>query len=473
MIDFIFVAHKVFRIDKVSYYLRFGKKKVPLSDSLHQQTMKRTILLMAALLAAAGAAAQEAGRIYRTEVIPYDTRRDAEARDRTKSGYTIDFRPGMISAAGADLVVGQEVEIPYVWTDGVVYLHLENVRSAYTLRVNGREVARVEDPATPTEFELTGCIRQGKNDIRLELRDSGAERINAAPGTREAFSGSYLYYQNKRSIRDFEIALVADTAGRRFGMLDLKIIAQNAFNYDEAVTVGFDIYSPQGKLLEFNMKEVTIPGRSTDTVRFSPYIYGTYDNIWSADRRNPPLYRVMLFTRRDGAYKEYMPLRLGFGRAELVDGRLMRLGRELQLATASCNAAADPATTRRELLALKVAGKNTVCPDCPQPAWFYELCDEVGLYVIDRANINAPDGRENRAVGGTPSNDPALADEYLERVKAMYYRSRNFTCVIAYALGGPSGNGYNMYKAYQWLKSVEKSRPVIYADADGEWNSDL
>ena len=74
--------------------------------------MKRTILLMAALLAAAGAAAQEAGRIYRTEVIPYDTRRDAEARDRAKSGYTIDFRPGMISAAGADLVVGQEVEIP-------------------------------------------------------------------------------------------------------------------------------------------------------------------------------------------------------------------------------------------------------------------------------------------------------------------------------------------------------------------------
>ena len=46
----------------------------------------------------------------------------------------------------------------------------------------------------------------------------------------------------------------------------------------------------------------------------------------------------------------------------------------------------------------------------------------------------------------------------------MYYRSRNFTCVIAYSLGGPSGNGYNMYKAYQWLKSVEKSRPVIYSD---------
>ena len=242
--------------------------------------MKRTILLLAALLAAAGAAAQEAGRIFRTEAVPYDLRRDAERGDRAKSGHTIDFSPGMVSASDRSFVVGQRVDIPYVWTDGVVGLHLENVRSAYTLRVNDCEVARVEDPSTPAEFDLTECIRQGANDIRLELRDSGAERINTAPTTREAFSGSYLYYQNKRSIRDFEIALVADTAGRRFGMLDLKIIARNAFNYDESVTVGFDIYSPQGKLLEFNMKEVTIPGRSTDTVRFSPYIYGTYDNVW-------------------------------------------------------------------------------------------------------------------------------------------------------------------------------------------------
>ena len=136
-------------------------------------------------------------------------------------------------------------------------------------------------------------------------------------------------------------------------------------------------------------------------------------------------------------------------------------------------AAADRKTTLAELKALKAKGKNTICPDYPQPAWFYELCDSLGLYVIDRANINAPERSGDRTVGGTPSNDPRLVGDYLERVKAMYYRSRNFTCVIAYSLGGPSGNGYNMYKAYQWLKSVEKSRPVIYSDTDGEWNSDL
>ena len=151
----------------------------------------------------------------------------------------------------------------------------------------------------------------------------------------------------------------------------------------------------------------------------------------------------------------------------------MRLGSEIAVREATYNAAGDPATTRKQLEALRASGVNMLFPDYPQPYWFYDLCDELGLYVIDCANINAPEKRDDRKVGGTPSNDPSLADEYLERVKAMYYRSRNHSCVIAFALGGESGNGYNMYKAYEWLKSVEKSRPVICADADGEWNSDL
>ena len=334
-------------------------------------------------------------------------------------------------------------------------------------------MADTEDPATPAEYLISPYIRQGANSIRILMRPGRAEELNADAVQREAFSGSYFYFQNKRAIRDFEIALVPDTLGRDFGMLDLRIIARNSFNYNEPVTVGYDIYSPQGKLLEFNMREVVIPGRSTDTVRFSPLIYHTYENKWEAGAKNPPLYKVMLFTRRDGVYKEYMPMKIGFGKTELIDGRLMRLGKELKLVKASYNAAADRKTTLAGLKALKAQGKNTVCPDYPQPAWFYELCDEVGLYVIDRANIAPSDRRGDRTVGGTPANDPSLADEFLARVKAMYYRSRNFTCVVAYELGGAAGNGYNMYKAYEWLKSVEPSRPILYGDADGEWNTDL
>lgn len=439
-------------------------------------TMKRTILsaaLLVCTLPAAPAAAQQVGRIHRTEVIPYHTRHDAAARNRAGSGHTIDFAPQAAGIEGQTVIAEQRIDIPYVWTDGEVYLHLENVGTAYTLLIDGKVVAESEDPSTPAEYALTPYIREGENTVTVAMRRSRAAAINAEPSAREAFSGSYLYFQNKRSIRDFEIALVPDTAGRDFGMLDLKIIAQNSFNYDEPVTVGYDIYSPEGKLLDFNVTEVTIPGRSVDTLQFQPFVYGAYRHKWEAGAKRPPLYEVMLFTRRDGTYKEYMPLKVGFGRTELIDGKLLRFGKELKLKQKNYNAADDEKTTARQLEALRKEGYDTVTPDYPQPSWFYALCDSLGLYVIDRANIHAPEKRTDRTVGGTPSNDPALAQEYLERVQAMYYRSRNFTSVIAYALGGPSGNGYNMYKAYEWLKGVERSRPIIYEDADGEWNSDL
>lgn len=437
--------------------------------------MKHTILICTALLSTIfTSTAQQSGRIRHTEAIPYHTRHDAETRNRAASGHTIDFRPALLVEAGPVSVMGQQVDIPYIWRDGVVFLHLENPGSAYSLRVNDRLVADVEDAATPADFELTDCLHEGVNDIKILLRESRTPQIDIPTiAPRETFAESYLYYQNKRSIADFQIALVPDTLGRDFAMLDLKIIARNAFNYDETVEVGYDIYSPQGKLLEFNMREVTIPGRSTDTVHFTPFIYHAFENKWEPSGKNPPLYKVMLFTRRQGAYKEYMPLRLGFGKTELVNGRLMRSGKELKLRTKSYNAAINARATSAELQALRKEGYNTLTPDYPQPGWFYDLCDSLGLYVIDRANIHAPERRNDRRVGGTPSNDPALLDEYLERVKAMYYRSRNHTCVIAYALGGEAGNGYNMYKAYQWLKSVEHARPVLCVDADGEWNSDL
>ena len=181
----------------------------------------------------------------------------------------------------------------------------------------------------------------------------------------------------------------------------------------------------------------------------------------------------MLFTRRDGVYKEYMPLRVGFGKTEWVDGQLVRFGKPIALDAVRCNAASDAATTAAQLRSLRKQGHRMVAPDYPQPEWFYDLCDELGLYVVDRANIHTPEHRTDRRVGGTPSNDPALVDRYLERVQAMYYRSRNHTCVAAYALGGEAGNGYCLYKADQWLKSVERNRPILCVDADGEWNSDL
>lgn len=432
--------------------------------------MKNLLFPIALLLLAPTVRAQDA-RVFRTEAVPYDNRHDAAVDgDRTRSSQYIRFSPEAEELEGSTIWMGQTIEIPFVWTDGLTMLHLENVGQAYSVWVNGRQVTASTDGFTPMEYDLTPYIRQGGNRFRIGLHRSQAEELQQGLHLQgERLSGSYLFNQQRRSIADFRIALVPDSL-RRFGVLKLDIVARNAYNYDEPVNVAYDIYSPDGKLLDFSDRPVTVAGRSQDTLRFSPFIYHTNEQKWGDGKA--PLYRVMLFTKRDGKMWEYMPLQIGFSDMQYRDGQWYRFGAPYELKPAACDAAADRERTKAEMAALRKQGYNTLKPSFPQPHWYYDLADELGLYVIDCAAISAPDRRSDRKVGGTPANDPQLADEFVRRVQNMYYRSRNHTSVIAYSLGNPSGNGYAMYKAYEWLKSVEKERPVFYDDADGEWNCD-
>ncbi len=266
----------------------------------------------------------------------------------------------------------------------------------------------------------------------------------------------------------------------------LDVVVRNDFNYPETIEVGFDVYDPTGKLLDFSTTTATLAGGEIDTIRFAPYLYGAKKYMWNPDAAvgmqvigrptsrfsDQQLYSVMIFTKRNRVSSGYIPFKVGYTTRQYLDGAIEIDGRKVELRATPYNALGSEQECEEELRKIKAQGFNTLSPDYPQPLWFYALCDRVGLYVIDKAAINAPTNSLDRTVGGTPSNDPALLGEYLERVKKMYYRTRNFTCVVAYSLGGEAGNGYNMYKAYQWLKGIETQRPIIYPAAAGEWNDD-
>ncbi len=432
--------------------------------------MKRVLILLGLTLWGATLMAQTR-EVFRAEALPFDNRHDARVGgDYALSSNYIAFTPTAEEIADGTIWMGQKVEVPFFWSDGLVMLHLENVGQAHTILLNGHKVADVEDGFTPAEYDLTPYVRQGENHLRVGLRRGVLTHTQEGLALgMERLSGSYLFAQQMRSIADFEIALEPDSL-RRFGVLKLNIVARNGYNYEEPVNVAYDIYSPTGKLMDYTDHPIQIAGRSQDTVRLTPLIYHTNEQKWGDGKA--PLYRVMLFTKRDGKMWEYMPLAIGFSDMKYRDGVWYRFGEPYTLKEATCNAERDRATTRRCMESLRREGINTLRPSFPQPHWYYDLADELGLYVIDRAAISAPTNREDRRVGGTPANDPQLAEEFVRRVKAMYYRSRNHTCVIGFSIANPSGNGYALYKAYEWLKGVEMERPVFYEDARGEWNGD-
>ena len=434
--------------------------------------MKRVILLGLALFSIIAAEAQTA-RVYRSEFITYDKREDATAGKRSETVRYTDFAPVHLDTSGGVAQFMQKIEIDADMNDYNLFFHVENVGAAYDIYINNRLVAEVEDPYTPADFIVSSFLRQGVNDILLCVRESRTPQLQEGvkfPQTK-LFENSYLFAQRRLSVRDFDIVLEPDTT-RKFGQLKLDVIIANDFNFEETIQIGYDIYNPKGKLMDYSVNELTLEGRSKDTLTFKPFIYHAYEFKWGEGQK--PLYNVMLYIKRNGMLWEYIPLKVGFGKTEYRDGKFYRFDKVVNIREKRhFNATADRQQTQKLIEQMRANGYNTLWPDYPQPKWFYDMCDKAGMFVIDCANISSPTNNLNRAVGGTPANDPVLVEEYIERVKAMYYRSRNHSCIIGFALSGSdSGNGYNMYKAFQWLKSVENRLPVFYPGADGEWNTD-
>lgn len=414
--------------------------------------------------------------ISRTEFICYDKRADAKSDIRTNNDKYIDLRPTLQFEGEGSVraVYEQEIDVPASWNDYNAYLHTENVGGDYTIFVNGAQITAPIDRFTPTEIYISPYLVQGKNVVAVVVVEEPYMAAVAEGMTmpqRQQFDNCYIFAQRRLGIYDFNVRLVPDSL-ERFAELRLDVLVDNSFSSDEVIEVGYDIYAPDGKLMEYSVNDLALEKFTRDTLSFKPYIYHSNPNRWSPS--NPKLYDLTLYVKRSGILWEYIPLKVGFAQYGYTeDGAITAFGKPLTLKKEVYNAAADRTTTEREIKALKQRGINCLMPDYPQPRWFYDICDRVGIYVIDCAAVASPSCADNRALGGTPANAPELVDEYLRRVESMYHRAQNHVSIIAFSLGKRAGNGYNLYKAYELLKSKGDSRAIIYEDADGEWNTDL
>lgn len=433
----------------------------------------KTALLLAAALSALNAAAQ-APRVFRTQFTTYDTREDALAANHKNTLKYRSVEPRDIYGDGSAFVF--EFETDALWGDSNAYLHIENPGSAYTLFINGHLAAESEDDLSPADFMISDLLLNGRNVAAIFPRQSRTPQIQNSGKKSELprFSGSYIFGQRKLHIEDFAARILPDSAETGAGRLYLDVVVANNFNYEEPVSIGYDITSPSGKLIDYAVREMTVAGHSRDTLRITAPIYNIPAYKWGVSSGEAPLYSLMLYIKRNGRPEEYIPFKTGYGITRFTaDGKLSRAGNEVNIISHRYAVKSDRKAVRNELATLKKQGINTIITEFPQPAWFYEECDRAGLFVFDRAAINAVEERDNRNQGGTPSNDPAMVEEYRNRINAMYFRMRNRSSAAGFVLGGETGNGYAMYKAYQYLKSLEKERPVICDDARGEWNTDL
>ncbi len=107
---------------------------------------------------------------------------------------------------------------------------------------------------------------------------------------------------------------------------------------------------------------------------------------------------------------------------------------------------------REDLVLMKRFNFNAVrTAHYPNDHRFYDLCDELGLYVIDEANI------ETHARLRSLVHDPRYATAFMTRFQRMVARDRNHPCIIFWSLGNESGYGAVHDAMAAWSRATTRA----------------
>lgn len=361
-------------------------------------------------------------------------------------------------------------EVPQDWDGRQVFIHFGGVYSAFYLWVNGEKVGFSEESKTPAEFDITKYLKPGENQLAVEvykwsdgsyLEDQDMFRFGGI------FRSVSLRSTPTTHIRDFFITTDLDQNYQS------KSLTASAEIFDRVGTAGG--YKLEVELTELDGRSITkgeievSGGSAAKGVVGKPKVILAAPNLnlWTAE--TPNLYRVLLTLKDEsGRVQEVVTTRIGFRQVEIKDAQVFINGQSVKFKGVNRHEH-DPDTGRtvsrermvQDILLMKQFNINTVrTSHYPNDPFWYELCDEYGLYVMDEANI------ESHGMGysweRSLGNNPEWKIAHVDRVERMIHRDKNHASVVFWSMGNEAGPGMNFDAAGEAMRAIDTSRPVHY-----------
>ena len=353
----------------------------------------------------------------------------------------------------------KEIMVPVSWKGKDIIAHFGSVTSNLYLWVNGKYVGYSEDSKLEAEFNLTPYLKPGqKNLIAFQVfRWCDGTYLEDQDFFRYSGVGRdcYLYARNKKRIEDIRVTPDLDGEYKN-GSLNI------ALNLKGSGKVNLTLKDASGK-------EVA----NTQAIKGNAIIEVENPHKWTAE--TPYLYT--LYASLEGS-NEVIPVKVGFRKVEMKNAQLLVNGQPVLIKGANRHEL-DPdggyviskERMIQDIQVMKQFNLNAV-RTChyPDNNFWYELCDQYGIYVVAEANIESHGmgyGEETLA----KREDYALA--HMERNQRNVQRSFNHPSVIIWSLGNEAGYGPNFEAAYDWIKAEDPSRLVQYEQAGKSGKTDI
>ena len=112
------------------------------------------------------------------------------------------------------------------------------------------------------------------------------------------------------------------------------------------------------------------------------------------------------------------------------------------------------------------------CSHYPNDSKWLELCDAVGLYVVDEANVETH-GCLFLGDEGYLSKSRSWRTAFVSRFARMVQRDKNHSCIVIWSLGNEAGYGGHHDAMAAWVRTHEPTRPVQYESCGGNACTDI
>ena len=345
----------------------------------------------------------------------------------------------------------RDFEVPKDWHGKRVILHFGGVYSAMFVWVNGTQVGYSQDSRLPAEFDITTLLRPGTNTLAVEVY--------------KFCDGSYLedqdFWRLSGIYRDVMLmAIPADGLWDVYAKPDFEpATGKGHVTFHTTPMPGanpnvrFSLLDPQGRIVGAGDTQLELPAVMP----------------WSSEQ--PNLYTALVEVSLAGRPIEAFRLPVGFRKLEVVGKELIFNGKPLKIRGVNRHEF-DPQTgyvmtedlMRKDLELMKRANinfvRNSHYPN--NPRW-YALCDELGMLVMDEANVESHGLSYHKRV--LPGDQPDWSAAVVERMERMVVRDRQQPSVVMWSLGNEAGYGTAFLKMREACLTNDPERRLIqYAD---------
>ncbi len=348
--------------------------------------------------------------------------------------------------------------LPEGWEDKRVFVHFDGVYSAAVVWVNGNYVGYSQGSNTDAEFDLTGFVTAGENNISVRVYRwcdgsylEGQDMWHLSGIHRDV----YLVATPKTFVSDHVITFSATNTAATAGSMNVALTMDNRDGGSATKTVDVTLLDNDDNVIASGSTTFSMSSATTTTQAVT--LSGLSGlKAWSCEE--PNLYTVLI-SQKDASGIEEMAFstRYGFrnitqsGNTVLINGqRVYFKGVNTQDTDPLTGRAIRLETMLRDVELMKQANINTVrTSHYPRQPKMYAMFDAYGLYCMDEADV------ECHYAGTKISSNSYWQNAMNDRAERMVKRDRNHPSVIFWSLGNECGAGSNFYGMYNKVKSLD------------------